>query len=133
MVTDFAKKQRFKRLLYSPLSIILIIIISLFIAKGVLSMYGKYKQAKQQSDIIKKELSDLRNRKEYLQNELKALSSSSGFEERLRKSFDVKKEGENVAVIVRRGESDLNSAMREREMEENWISKMVVKIVDFLQ
>lgn len=96
-------------------------------------MYGKYKQAKQQSDIIKKELSDLRNRKEYLQNELKALSSSSGFEERLRKSFDVKKEGENVAVIVRRGESDLNSAMREREMEENWISKMVVKIVDFLQ
>lgn len=129
---DFAQKQKLKRLLYSPLVIIFLIIVSLGLSKGVYSMYQKYSESKESRQTLEKEIADLSTRKIYLEEELKALSSESGVEKRLRSTFDVKRDGEEVAVIVntkKEGENEEENIVHKK----TWIGDFIVSIVDFLQ
>ena len=127
---DFAKKQKLKRLLYSPIAIILLVLISVGFSKGVYSMYQKYSESKESRQNLEKQIADLAVRKVYLEEELKALSSESGIEKRLRSTFDVKKDGEEVAVIIN---TKNNESVEDESVvhKKNWIEDHIVSPVAF--
>lgn len=94
------EKRRIKKLVYSKVTLIVLIIILLLLARGTWDVYKKAEYANENKNRATEELTTLREREAFLQEELRDLQSARGREAELRKRFDVGREGEHLIVLV---------------------------------
>jgi cell division protein FtsB len=128
---ELAQKRKLKKMIYSPLVIVVMLILVVIAGRGVYNLYGKYSEAKKSRIAIEKQFEDISKREAFLKNELSVLGSVSGKEKRLRQTFDVKREGEETVVIVNK-ESD-KSEDDMASTPQTAIQNFIIRIVDFFQ
>jgi len=87
-------------LLYSKVSIAILVIVLFFVGKSVLSAYKKYSISREASVETEERLDELEERKHDLSTKLEDLNTDRGVEEELRNRFQVAKPGEKVLIIV---------------------------------
>lgn len=97
---EFEQKKKIKSRLYSKITIIILGLIFLLLAKACFSVYQKQRDTKEKLTRAEAALTELSDRRTNLQEETARLQSSEGIEEEIRRKFQVSKEGEKVIVIV---------------------------------
>ncbi len=97
---DFKRKRRLKQLFYSPLSVIVFLLLAFFLARGAWSAYHKSSEAETSLAEAKREYAELENRQIFLAGEIERLSTNRGQEEELRSRYSVAKDGEQRVIIV---------------------------------
>lgn len=81
-------------------AIVVLVIITLILAKAVWNIYQKNKAAEIGRSSTERQLNDLATRQKELEIKLSKLRTSQGIEEEIRKQLPVAKDGEHVIVIV---------------------------------
>ncbi|MBI4121024.1 MAG: septum formation initiator family protein [Parcubacteria group bacterium] len=94
------KKQRFLRLLYSRLSLGVLLLVFLMGLSAVWNVYGKYKDAAEDRFRSKEALAGVEQRIETLKEDVERLKTEEGIEQEFRTTFGFVKRGEGVIVIV---------------------------------
>lgn len=97
---DFYEKRRFRRLLYSKVTLIILALLVVWLFFVVLSMYQKERDTRLRRVEQREVLNELEAREESLREEIERLSTERGIEEEVRSKFEVGKEGEEVIIIV---------------------------------
>ncbi len=97
---EFQDKKRFRRILYSKTTLVVLLILMVFLAKAVWSVYLKDKESARNTVMASNELAQLQARHDFLTQELGRLKTAEGKEEEIRKKYQVSKPGEQVVVIV---------------------------------
>jgi len=99
-VREFEAKRRFKRLLYSKLSILLLFLLLLFAGHSTWKLYAKQRQSERKREEVERELAELQAREKLLFREIEDLKSPEGVEREIRDKFRMAKEGEELVVII---------------------------------
>ena len=97
---DFHEKRRFKRLLYSKVTLVILGFIVIWLAFAVWSMYKKERDTRLRRIEQKEVLNELEGREESLREEIERLSTERGIEQEVRSNFEVGKDGEEMIIIV---------------------------------
>ncbi len=100
LVRDLQERKRWKQLLYSPATFIILLVITGLLVNADYNIYKKSEIAKinrQQSDT---RLAALQAKSQNLNAELAKLKTDRGIEEELRDKFQITKEGEEDWVVV---------------------------------
>lgn len=97
---DFYEKRKFKKLLYSKPTLIILGVIVVWLSFVVWNMYKKERDTRlkriEQNEILNR----LKDREGSLHEEIERLSTERGIEEEIRSKFEVGKDGEKIIVIV---------------------------------
>ena len=109
-----------RKILQSKFFLIFVIFLFFFMVKGVYGVYVKNKLARENVEITKVELANLKEKRDDLLFELNKVSTDRGVEEELRKNFSVAAPGEKVIVVV---EDDTIETAPELEVEKTWWQK----------
>ena len=97
---DFHEKRRFKRLLYSKVTLVILGFIVIWLAFAVWSMYKKERDTRLRRIEQKEVLNELEGREESLREEIERLSTERGIEQEVRSKFEGGKDGEEMIIIV---------------------------------
>jgi len=127
---DFHEKRKIRGLVYSPVTILVLVILSAFLSVSVYERFKVERDVAQKRAEKEEELLRLKDRAAALEGDIEHLQSERGIEEELRSRFDIAKEGEQVIILVGDEESDLQKATVNRRKEEGSVIK---KIVDFIK
>ena len=98
-MSSFSKKSKFKSLLYSPVFLLLFLVIIIIFAGAVYDLYLKNRDATKSNNISKAQLNELREKQQTLNDELNSLQTDRGLDETIRDKFRVVKGGEELIVI----------------------------------
>ncbi len=96
----FNKDKRYKKILHSTASLIILGIIFLLLLKALLGAYKKEALSNENLERQRKELSRLIDRKKNLEQSVEYLKTEKGVEAEIRSKFRVAREGESLAIIV---------------------------------
>jgi len=96
----YGNKSLWKRLFYSPIGILLALVILFLLIRGGVSIHQKSLIAQIRLDQAQKEFSDLEKQQKSLSASIDQLSTPAGIEAALREKYHAVKQGEEVAVIV---------------------------------
>jgi cell division protein FtsB len=96
----YGNRPLWKSLFYSPIGILIGIIVLILLIRGGLSIHQKAIIAGIRLDQTKAELADLQKQQQSLTNSISQLSTPDGIEAALREKYHAVKQGESVAVIV---------------------------------
>ncbi|MBI4118261.1 MAG: septum formation initiator family protein [Parcubacteria group bacterium] len=107
------KKQRFLRLLYSRLSLGLLLLVLLMGVSAVWNVYGKFKDAARERLQSKEALSGIEERITQVREDVAQLKTVEGVEEEFRTTFGLVKKGEGVIVVI----NDKNQAGVEEDAQ----------------
>ena len=99
-MTDFQKKRKFKKIIYSKLSFAVLFILIFFLGKATYNIYQKSKFSSENYTAVNQEYSELKDRHNMLKSEIERLNTDSGVEEEIRGKFNVAKPGETIVTIV---------------------------------
>lgn len=97
---EYQKKKKVKRMLYSPIVLLLLAIIFVILFRSLWSVYKKEKVSDENLSKERIELEKLSLREKSLASALEYLKTEQGIESEIRSRFRLVKEGEQVAVIV---------------------------------
>ncbi|MES3030808.1 MAG: hypothetical protein V4697_00125 [Patescibacteria group bacterium] len=97
---EFQKKKKIRNWIYSPLTLLVLAILFIIIAKSLFGVYQKEKISAANLERERLELSKLTSREENLASSLEYLKTDAGIESEIRGKFRAVKEGEQVAVII---------------------------------
>jgi hypothetical protein len=97
---EFHDRRRLRKLLHSRYAIAVLILMCLFLANAVWSVYGKYERSKVIEGRAKAELAQLEARQKELTISLADLNTDLGRERELRERFGAVGEGEKLIVLV---------------------------------
>ncbi len=97
---DFQKKKRIRKILYSPLVMIVLAILLIILVRGVWGVYTKAQLSAQNLERERLELEKLALRQKSLASSIDYLKTDQGVENEIRTKFRAVKEGEKVVVIV---------------------------------
>ncbi len=97
---EFQKKKRIRKMLYSPIILILLGIVLFILIKGVWGVYQKNKLSAQNLEREKTELEKLNQRQKNLASSIDYLKTDQGVEDEIRTKFRAIRDGEKVVVIV---------------------------------
>lgn len=103
---EFQEKRRLKRFLYSKFTLAVLVIFIGLLLNAIWGVYQKQKLAKDNSDKVATALESLTSREEALSEEISRLKQSDGLEEEIRKKYGLVKPGEEVIMIVSKGEEE---------------------------
>ena len=121
-MSDFVRKKKKQRILYSRPILLALVVAVIFVAKGAWGIYKKERDTRENFRAALMELENAKNRESVLKNQLEKLNTESGVEKEIRDRFNVVKEGENVAIIVEPQKEDLkNKNEDERSGFWSWI------------
>src|ERR1035437_2807730 len=96
----FQQKRQFKKMLYSKLSFVVLLVLVFLIGKATYDIYQKEKLSSDNYLGVKKNYDSLNVRKNMLGSEINRLQTDTGIEEEIRSKFDVAKPSETVVVVV---------------------------------
>jgi len=97
---DFQQKRKFNKFMYSKVTLVILFIIVIFLAKATYNIYQKYKISAGNYSAVKKDYDSLNARKNMLGSEIDRLKTDTGVEEEIRSKFNVAKPGETVVVVI---------------------------------
>lgn len=97
---DFQNRKRIRKIMYSPVTLALLLIILLIIVSGVWGVYKKSNISLENLERQRKEIGRLADREKALTTFIDFLKTEQGVENEIRTKFRAIKEGEKVAVIV---------------------------------
>jgi cell division protein FtsB len=97
---DFYEKRKIRSVVYSKLSIALLLILSVWLSVSVYERFSVEREMAHKREAQEKELEILKARAAVLESQVEHLEDDRGIEEELRTRFDVVKEGEQVVVIL---------------------------------
>lgn len=95
-----SKKGKFSGLIFSKLTLIVILILCVFMATSVFSRYRVERDMAERRYAAEEEYHGLEARRDSMLEQVEYLQGDSGRESEIRKHFDVAKNGEQVVVIV---------------------------------
>ncbi len=95
-----SNRSMWKRIISSPVTMIILLIISIVIFRATWSIYDKVKLSDERLTQVQTKLDKLENRKDELSQQINTLSTKQGIEAELRTRFRAVKAGESVAVIL---------------------------------
>lgn len=97
---EFQEKHQFKRRLYSKTSLFILLIILIFLVKGMLNVQAKEKASREELLRVQRQEQGLEQRYNVLQARSNRLNTAEGIEAEIRSKYDVTKQGEGVIVVV---------------------------------
>lgn len=98
--------------------------------RGTWNLYQKSKEAEVDEKRVAYELDELTKRQVFLQGELKRLGTVEGQENEIRSKFNVKKEGEEVAMVVL---ADTNQAVGSKSVIGGFLDHFWSSFVDIFK
>ncbi len=99
-MSDFYQKRKFKKVLYSPVVLVPLVVVVFFVGTSVWNVYTKNNEANSKREQQMVELEGLKARAAALKAEIERLSTEKGKEAEIRSKFEVSKKGEHLIVIV---------------------------------
>lgn len=100
---DFQQKKKIKKILYSPIVLLILAIIFVMLLRGVWGVYKKSQISYENLEREKNELNKLMAREKTLNSSIEYLKTEQGIEDEIRTKFRAVKDGEQVAVIINEG------------------------------
>lgn len=103
MVKNFQGKKKqgpLKRILYSPLGMVIFGIVFMVFASGVVDFMLKMRDTSKNKDIAEQKVAELEKRKQKLVNDISELNTDKGKEKVFREDFGLAKEGEGLIIVV---------------------------------
>jgi cell division protein FtsB len=97
---EFRKKNQIRKVLYSPIIVLILAILFVILFRGAWGVYKKDKLSHYNLDQEKKELDKIMKRQESLETALAYLSTDRGVESEIRSKFRAVKQGEKISVII---------------------------------
>lgn len=102
---EFQEKNRYKKYLYSKVTIGILIFMILIAARATWNVLAKEHQSAANALQAQSELNRLTDRQELLGTEINKLSTDDGIDEAIRQKFGVSKPGEEMIVIVEKDQT----------------------------
>lgn len=99
-MSQFQNQSYFKKIIYSPITLVVLAVIVFIAVYGVIDIIPKYRDALQAERAIENKKEVLIEREKKLTDELNKLQTQEGIEESIRENLNVVKEGEHVIMIV---------------------------------
>ena len=115
---DFHEKRKIRGLVYSRVSIGVILILAILLSFSVYERFVVEREMKEKMLEKESELEHLKGRAALLEEKVDHLQNERGIEEELRSRFDVAKDGEQVVIIVDDEEEDLFENFATKTQEE---------------
>ena len=100
------QKSKWRQVLESKPSLVLLFVLLVFLAWNVVVLYGKMRKTAADKSLADAQVQELEARKKELSADISRLETESGIEASIREKFGLAKEGEGVIVI----EDQQNSA-----------------------
>lgn len=97
---EFQEKRRRQRLLYSKLTLFVLVIVVLVLARATWNVYEKKSDSAEKRAKSQQELLSLTQQEALLLAEIEALKTQDGQEAEIRDTYRMAKEGEGLIVIV---------------------------------
>lgn len=97
---EFQNKKKFKRILYSPLTLIALMVVLIVLGKATWNVYQKERLSFDHLERQKSELEKLALREKNLAQAIDYLKTDEGVEAEIRSKFRFAREGESIAVII---------------------------------
>lgn len=111
MTVRYKTKKR-KQMLGSKLLLICLLVVIVFLFKGVWGVYIKARQSGERLEQIRKEHEELTERNIFLEHEVVRLSTDAGVEEEIREQYGLGREGERVFVIVEEDDESATTSQK---------------------
>lgn len=108
--------------MYSKFTLFVILLLIIFLAKGVWGLYQREKLSRDNLLVSKKNYDELVLRKEYLEKKIERLNTEEGVEEEIRDKYSVVKPGE-IAVVIVDDTTSTKSKVGQVE-DKNWWQKI---------
>jgi Tfp pilus assembly protein PilO len=124
------EKKKLRDTLYSKKVLFFLVLFTLFCMRGTWNLYQKSKEAEVDEKRVAYELDELTKRQVFLQGELKRLGTVEGQENEIRSKFNVKKEGEEVAMVVL---ADTNQAVGSKSVIGGFLDHFWSSFVDIFK
>ena len=121
-MTENRERKRFWNIFYSPLALIVLLVIFLLLARSAWRVYGHEKTSAADRMRVENELALANQRAMLLKTQVDNLKTKQGVDDEIRSKFNVVKENEGVAVIVT-GTSGVSTSTIPAE-ERSWWQKM---------
>jgi cell division protein FtsB len=97
---ELEKKQRTKKRIYSIPVLVILLALTVLLAKGTYGVMKKRQESSNHVETLKAKLAELEDRKAELNKNIDRLSTPEGVDREIKEKFSVSKEGEEVAIIV---------------------------------
>lgn len=97
---EFRKKKKIRKMMYSPIVLVLLFVMFGISAKGLWGVYTKEKLSRENLEKEQMELARLESREKILASSINYLKTEQGLENEIRTKFRAVKENEKVAVII---------------------------------
>lgn len=99
-MADFRKRQRARKLLYSNVTVVLLLVLLFFALKGLWGVFERKRMAEESLARAQTQYEELMKRKEFLSSEIALLDTDDGIESKLRERYSIAKSGEKVVVVI---------------------------------
>ena len=97
---ELQRKQKVRRIIYSFPSLIVLLIITFFLAKGALGVIDKSLESYRRSKNLEEKAETLALREQKLKEGIARLETEEGIKDEIKERFSVTQEGEYVAILV---------------------------------
>jgi cell division protein FtsB len=97
---EFESKRKTKKLIFSKLTIVILVVILVLLIDGTLNVYKKSIASSKKVSMVEEKLEKITERKDSLENKIVDIESEVGKEELLREKYSVAKEGEQAVFIL---------------------------------
>ncbi|MES2437206.1 MAG: septum formation initiator family protein [Patescibacteria group bacterium] len=97
---EFQERKKFKHILYSKTTVIVMALMVLFFARAAWGVYQKEQESAANVVRARAEMLKLKDREDLLKSELSRLNTEDGIEEEIRSKYGVTKPGEQMIIIV---------------------------------
>lgn len=119
----FQERKKFRKVLYSKATLLVLLGVSIFVTRGAWQVYQKAAIARAERVEAERSLAELDARTEGFEASIARLKSEQGIEEEIRQKFTVARPNEEVVVIV--DETDKKSKNGEVPREQSFWKKLL--------
>ncbi|MBU1558134.1 septum formation initiator family protein [Patescibacteria group bacterium] len=116
---DFNEKRKMNNIVYSKVSIFVLLVLIFFVGKGAWGAYSDVILTKENKEIAEQQLRELEEREAKILDEILDLKTEEGQEREIRNKYRVVKEGEHMIMIV----DEKNSNYLNTEEDKNFWKK----------
>jgi cell division protein FtsB len=128
---EFRQKRKVRRLIYSPITIIVLLVVVIVLAKATWNVHVKEAESRTYLDEAQAQLDTVSASQSALSAQVAGLQTPEGVETNIRSQFLVAKPGEQVAVIVdgANNDNDVSNTVSTTTSSENFWKR----IADFFK
>jgi cell division protein FtsB len=111
LVLEFQEKKKVKRLMFSKVTLVILVVIAGVLINAVWSVYKKREITKENLNKTRLNLEGLEQRQNNLSVEIGRLKTEAGIEEEIREKYGLVKPGEEVITIVHKSDGLSTSSL----------------------